>query len=171
LLQQSYIGKLQGTVTESDERVHIAPQVEMRNNVVEQPHIYRADIDGLRAIAVVAVVLHHWSADVLPGGFIGVDIFFVISGYLITGIIRREKEFSFSTFYQRRITRIFPALAVMLVCVTILCSFLLVGEARKNFALSVNWSVLSFSNVYIFAFLPSGYFDAPMQLEPLLHLW
>jgi peptidoglycan/LPS O-acetylase OafA/YrhL len=78
---------------------------------------YRPDIDGLRAIAVIAVVLFHAFPALLPGGFVGVDIFFVISGFLITGLILKEAQngrFSVVNFYSRRIARIFPALALVL---------------------------------------------------------
>src|ERR1700761_5638412 len=84
---------------------------------------YRPDIDGLRAIAVLAVVFYHGFPDVLSGGFVGVDIFFVISGFLITGIIARdlsENRFSLVGFYTRRIRRIFPALIVVLAVVLVL---------------------------------------------------
>jgi len=81
------------------------------------PIRYRPDIDGLRAIAVIAVVIYHSFPGLLPGGFIGVDIFFVISGYLITKIVVTDLDrgaFSFATFYARRIRRIFPALIVVM---------------------------------------------------------
>ena len=85
---------------------------------------YRSDIDGLRAIAVLSVVLYHFGIGGLQGGFVGVDVFFVISGYLITGIIQSELargEFTLARFYERRARRIFPALFVM-TCVTSLTS-------------------------------------------------
>ena len=78
---------------------------------------YRPDIDGLRALSIVAVLVFHAFPSLLPGGFVGVDVFFVISGYLISGIIRRElatAEFSLLGFYRRRIRRIFPALALVI---------------------------------------------------------
>ena len=89
---------------------------------------YRPDIDGLRAIAVLAVVLHHLSASFMPGGYVGVDVFFVISGYLITRIISREMEegtFTFARFYERRARRIFPALFVVLAVTLVAGYFLL----------------------------------------------
>src|SRR3954468_22690291 len=84
--------------------------------------VYRPDIDGLRAVAVVSVLAYHAFPSALPGGFIGVDVFFVISGYLISGIIFRELDrgtFSIAAFYRRRILRIFPALVVVLAAVLI----------------------------------------------------
>src|SRR4051794_24263501 len=95
-------------MTGSSTMTHAAP---------DRSFSYRPDIDGLRGIAVLAVVLYHVQLGGLKGGFVGVDIFFVISGYLITGIIDREIDqgmFSFSAFYARRIRRLFPALFVML---------------------------------------------------------
>ena len=92
---------------------------------------YRRDIDGLRAIAVLAVVGFHVAPGRLPGGFIGVDIFFVISGYLITTIIISNLEkggFSFVEFYKRRICRIFPALLIVLIACLVFGSFLLTNE-------------------------------------------
>src|ERR1700761_9615751 len=89
---------------------------------------YRPDIDGLRAIAVLAVLVFHAFPRLLPGGFAGVDVFFVISGYLITGIIdreRREKRFSIAYFYARRVLRIFPALILVVLCTFVMGWFLL----------------------------------------------
>ncbi len=89
---------------------------------------YRADIDGLRSIAVLSVFLFHLQPHLLPGGFLGVDVFFVISGYLISGIILREhhlRSFSFIHFYARRIKRIFPALFVVLALSAVVALLLL----------------------------------------------
>src|ERR1700748_2002838 len=97
---------------------------------------YRPEIDGLRAIAVIAVILFHFNADVFPGGYLGVDVFFVISGYLITGLIKRDLDsgsFIFTGFYLRRIKRILPALYVLLVAVTIASAILLLPLDFKDY--------------------------------------
>ena len=94
-------------------------------------HHYRPDIDGLRAIAVVIVLIFHAFPENLPGGFVGVDVFFVISGYLISGLIFADLQkgsFSFSDFYARRIRRIFPALILVLAASSLLGWFLLLPD-------------------------------------------
>lgn len=133
---------------------------------------YRPDIDGLRAIAVMLVVTFHAFPEALPGGFIGVDIFFVISGFLITGIIAREldqRSFSLSGFYVRRIRRIFPALIVVL-CATLVLGWLwLLPKAYAQLSADVFASAAFFSNIALL--LQSGYFDVESGKKPLLHLW
>ena len=133
---------------------------------------YRRDIDGLRALAVAAVVCYHAFPGVAPGGFVGVDVFFVISGYLISGLVLadlRAGAFTVRGFYARRIRRIFPALAVVLVaCLAFGWLTLLPNEYDQlgqhvagggGFALNfLLWS-------------ESGYFDTAAELKPLLHLW
>ena len=133
---------------------------------------YRPDIDGLRAVAIIPVVLYHAGLPALSGGFVGVDVFFVISGFLITGLIQpevAEGRFSLLTFYERRIRRIFPALfAVIFACV--LVSMLRLPAADLiAFANSVAAAALFVSNM-LFA-SQTGYFDAPAELKPLLHTW
>ncbi len=133
---------------------------------------YRPDIDGLRAIAVLSVVCFHAFPGLLPGGFIGVDIFFVISGYLITSILLNdfdEKSFSFKAFYSRRIRRIFPALLLVLMTTFGLGWILLpVGEfAQLGKHILGGSSFLS--NLFIWN--ESGYFDRLADTKPLLHLW
>jgi len=133
---------------------------------------YRADIDGLRAIAVILVVLFHAFPDAMPGGFIGVDIFFVISGFLITGIIVRDldhERFSLSDFYQRRVRRIFPAL-ILVLCVTLALGWLwMMPAAYAQVSGDVLAGAAFFAN---FALLwQSGYFDIESAKKPLLHLW
>jgi peptidoglycan/LPS O-acetylase OafA/YrhL len=135
---------------------------------------YRADIDGLRAVAVLAVVVFHLNKSWLPGGFVGVDIFFVISGFLITGILARKIEnrsFSFADFYLARARRILPAayfcIAVTLVIGTL---FMLPADAT-SLAASAGLSTISAANFYFWKFLDQSYFAAPSETVPLLHLW
>ncbi len=133
---------------------------------------YRKDIDGLRAISVLAVLLNHAGIGLFSGGFIGVDIFFVISGYLITTIIIREiqtNEFSLIRFYERRIRRILPALFAVTVFTIAICAILYDPEKFKDFGKSVIATILFASNFNFWK--ESGYFDAPSQLKPLLHTW
>ena len=133
---------------------------------------YRPDIDGLRAVAVLPVVLFHAGVTALGGGFVGVDVFFVISGYLITSLIAEEirgDRFSIARFYERRIRRIMPALiAVLAVCVAaalwLLPPFDLVDFGRSALATA------GFGSNVLF-WRQSGYFDAPAHLKPLLHTW
>ena len=133
---------------------------------------YRADIDGLRAIAVVPVILFHAGLDLFSGGFVGVDIFFVISGYLITTIIVREMSedrFSLLRFYERRARRILPALfLVVLVCFPF-AWYNLLPKTLIDFAECV-LAVSVFSSNFLF-WSESGYFDTATELKPLLHTW
>ncbi|WP_024697815.1 acyltransferase family protein [Pseudomonas avellanae] len=133
---------------------------------------YRPEIDGLRALAVIPVILFHAGLPLFSGGFVGVDIFFVISGYLITSIILAEKingKFSLINFYERRARRILPALfVVMLVCVPV-AWLTLDPPDLKYFAKSLVAVPMFSSNVLFW--LESGYFDATAELKPLLHTW
>lgn len=133
---------------------------------------YRPEIDGLRAIAVLSVILFHAGLDAVPGGYLGVDIFFVISGYLITSIISTEMEdgrFTFAAFYERRARRILPALVVVLLaCVPFVLIFMLPHEVSE-FSKSVIAVCVFASNVFFWA--QSGYFDRAAELKPLLHTW
>jgi peptidoglycan/LPS O-acetylase OafA/YrhL len=133
---------------------------------------YRSDIDGLRAVAVLGVVIYHAFPWVLPGGFIGVDIFFVISGYLISGILYKghnAENFSFGEFYARRIRRLFPALiTVLLLCLAYGWMILLPDEFRQ-LGKHVAAGTLFIQN-FVF-WNESGYFDTAANLKPLLHLW
>jgi peptidoglycan/LPS O-acetylase OafA/YrhL len=133
---------------------------------------YRSDIDGLRAIAVMLVVNFHGFPEALPGGFIGVDIFFVISGFLITGIIARELSagrFNLVTFYNRRIRRIFPALIVVLCTVLVLGWLWMLPGAYAALSRDVAASAAFAANIALL--LQSGYFDIESAKKPLLHLW
>jgi peptidoglycan/LPS O-acetylase OafA/YrhL len=133
---------------------------------------YREDIDWLRAIAVLAVVAFHFEAPAVFGGFVGVDIFFVISGYLITGIIRDELQggtFSFARFYERRVRRLLPALYALVVLTAIPSFHYLLTSERAEFFRSVAAVVTFTSN--IFFWLQTGYFDHAAVEKPLLHTW
>jgi peptidoglycan/LPS O-acetylase OafA/YrhL len=133
---------------------------------------YRPDIDGLRAVAVLAVVGFHAFPDWIQGGFIGVDIFFVISGYLISTIIFEsldQKTFSFHDFYARRIKRIFPALIMVLVACFIFGWFALLADEYKQLGKHIAAGASFLSNFMLLS--ESGYFDNAAETKPLLHLW
>jgi len=133
---------------------------------------YRADIDGLRAIAVMSVILNHAGISLFSGGYIGVDIFFVISGYLITTILIREidtHEFSIARFYERRIRRIYPALFTTLFFTLIAASILYNAQSFMAFSKSMVATTFFFSNIHFWTEV--GYFDGEAQLKPLLHTW
>jgi peptidoglycan/LPS O-acetylase OafA/YrhL len=135
-------------------------------------HAYRPDIDGLRAVAVVAVLGFHAFPDALPGGFTGVDIFFVISGFLISGIILGElkaETFTFGQFYARRVRRIFPALALVLTATLLLGWLCLSPYEYEQLGGHVAAGAGFVSNLLLFH--ESGYFDTDSALKPLLHLW
>jgi peptidoglycan/LPS O-acetylase OafA/YrhL len=132
---------------------------------------HRPDIDGLRAVAVLAVIFYHLGLP-LHGGFVGVDVFFVISGFLISSIILAQIKsgtFTFAGFYERRTRRIFPALFAMLVATCVLSYFYLLPVETEDFAKSLLSADLSASN--FFFWLSSGYFDAAASSKPLLHTW
>jgi len=133
---------------------------------------YRAEIDGLRAVAVIPVILFHAGFSMFSGGFVGVDVFFVISGYLITTIILTELatgSFSIATFYERRARRILPALFfVMAVSLPFAWMWLIPSEI-KHLSDSI-MAVIAFSSNILF-WQTSGYFDTAVELKPLLHTW
>lgn len=140
------------------------------------PHLsnpkYRADIDGLRAIAVLAVVIFHAFPSALRGGFIGVDIFFVISGFLISTIIYenvRNETFSFRDFYSRRIRRIFPALLVVITATFLFGFFILSPDEFSALGKLVAAGIGFVANLVLWS--EAGYFDAATETKPLLHLW
>jgi len=133
---------------------------------------YRPDIDGLRAFAVLAVVAYHAFPVTLKGGFIGVDVFFVISGYLISGIILNDLQqgtFSLWNFYSRRIRRIFPALIVVLAAVLIFGWFALFPDEYRALGKHVFGGTAFIANLLLWQ--EAGYFDAAAKAKPLLHLW
>ena len=132
----------------------------------------RTDIDGLRAVAVLPVVAYHVGVHAVPGGFIGVDVFFVISGYLITQVLLndiRGERFSIVKFYERRVRRILPALIAVLVVTFCVCARYGLPAEFVDFSKSLIATALSISNVYFWQ--TSGYFTAPALTKPLLHTW
>lgn len=139
--------------------------------IPHKPKHYRRDIDGLRAIAVISVILFHAKLS-FPGGFTGVDVFFVISGYLITNILQTELkngEFSFLSFWERRIRRLFPALACMLFTVLLLGNLVFLPKDLKDLAHSTLAQLFLASNIYFWRDI--GYFSGASELKPLLHMW
>jgi peptidoglycan/LPS O-acetylase OafA/YrhL len=145
----------------------------MTGGISPSTGIYRPDIDGLRAIAVLSVVLHHLHRAWLPGGFIGVDIFFVISGFLITSHIVQEirsQRFSIQRFYQRRINRIVPALVVVLVSTLAIGGCLLSPHDLQMLAVSAFSSIIGVANVF-FWWEHGNYFAGDSGSLLLLHTW
>ncbi len=133
---------------------------------------YRADVDGLRAIAILPVVLYHFGVPGFSGGYVGVDVFFVISGFLITSLIYGEVtagDFSLVRFYDRRIRRIFPALFAVLFATFLLAAVTLFPGALADFATSVAATAGFVSNFQFWS--ESGYFDVAADRKPLLHTW
>src|SRR5690242_20524123 len=134
--------------------------VSTRNHAARQKH--RADIDGLRAVAIVPVVLFHAGVAAFRGGFVGVDVFFVISGYLISSLILNDldkNQFSFIEFWMRRARRILPALFVVVTVTLIASWFILFPTAYKDLGRSAAAQAVFVSNVFFW--LKSGYFAAP----------
>jgi peptidoglycan/LPS O-acetylase OafA/YrhL len=133
---------------------------------------YRHEIDGLRAIAVMAVILNHAGIGAIGGGFVGVDVFFVISGYLISQIILKDLRagrFSLAAFYERRARRILPAFVAMIAVVTPLAALWMPPWELASYGKSVAAAALSASNFLFWG--EAGYFDAASQMKPLLHTW
>jgi peptidoglycan/LPS O-acetylase OafA/YrhL len=131
---------------------------------------YRPDIDGLRALAVILVLMSHLGTQI-TGGYVGVDVFFVISGYLISANILSDMaagKFTIVGFYERRVRRIFPALLAMLLVVTVLAYRYLIPSELEDYSRSLLAALLSGSNFYFWH--KGGYFDQP-DLQPLLHTW
>ncbi|HVY84895.1 MAG TPA: acyltransferase family protein [Caulobacterales bacterium] len=139
---------------------------------VAQAPALRMDIQGLRGIAVLSVVAYHANRELLSGGFVGVDIFFVISGYLIAGILLKEMEagrYTLAGFYERRVRRLFPALFTMLALTGAVSAFVLSPRALQEFAHTAASTILFVSNIDFFSM--SGYFDSDAHQRPLLHTW
>lgn len=133
---------------------------------------YRKEIDGLRAIAILPVLFFHAGFSIFSGGYIGVDVFFVISGYLITSIILAELEednFSLKRFYERRARRILPALSAVLLATSVLAFIFMPPELMKSYSNSLMSVVTFVSNIHFY--MSSGYFSTAAENKPLLHTW
>jgi peptidoglycan/LPS O-acetylase OafA/YrhL len=133
---------------------------------------YRADIDGLRGVAILSVLGFHAYPEYFPGGFVGVDVFFVVSGFLITSIILRQLErsrFTLADFYARRIRRIFPALVIVLPACLLFGWFALLPDELEHLGKHIASAATFVSNFTLWQ--ESGYFDRAAELKPLLHLW
>lgn len=150
----------------------VSQPMDDKSSTALQPKNYRPDIDGLRAIAVISVILYHFKVGFFSGGFVGVDIFFVISGYLITkGLLEKQHngKFEFSDFYFRRIRRLIPALLATIV-VSYIAAYLLFSPANfKQMSGSTVYTLSGLSN--LFFWMESGYFDTSSIVKPLLHTW
>lgn len=133
---------------------------------------FRWDVQGLRALAVLAVLVFHVNPRLLPGGYLGVDIFFVISGYLIIGFIHRDllqNKFKLLDFFSRRVKRLFPALFFMIFVVAIGVYQYMLPVETTRFAESMMSSLLYISNFYFYS--QSDYFNTELHFSPLLHTW
>jgi peptidoglycan/LPS O-acetylase OafA/YrhL len=133
---------------------------------------YRPDIDGLRAVSILLVVVFHAFPALLPDGYLGVDVFFVISGYLITSLILRESErgrFRFTTFYARRVRRLFPALFLVTLACLAFGWFALLPEEYAQLGKHAFWGSLFLPNLAFWS--EAGYWDTASESKPLLHLW
>jgi peptidoglycan/LPS O-acetylase OafA/YrhL len=143
------------------------------NDSISEGHLkYRPDIDGLRAVAVIAVVIYHAFPGLFPGGYAGVDVFFVISGFLISSILYKqiqEKSFSILNFYQRRALRIFPSLVTVMLSTATIGWFTLKAEEFAQLGKHIVGGAGFISNLFLWS--ETGYFDAAAETKPLLHLW
>jgi peptidoglycan/LPS O-acetylase OafA/YrhL len=136
---------------------------------------YRKDITGLRAIAVLAVLIFHISPQYLQGGYLGVDIFFVISGYLISSILINEynttNTISLSLFYKKRILRILPATLFIIFITALISKIIMIEDSFRYFLKSALFSSIGFANIFFYKTLDTSYFATDSALNPLLHLW
>ena len=133
---------------------------------------FRDDIQGLRGLAILSVAIFHFFPNLLPNGFLGVDLFFVISGYLITTIIIRDlnkNNFSFFNFYIKRFKRIYPSILLLLLTFSLIFFFFLLPVDLKNFFNSVLSTLFFIPNIYFW--LNGGYFGSVSELKPMLHMW
>ena len=142
------------------------------SNALAVGMVHRPDIDGMRAVAVLTVVAYHVGIHAIPGGFVGVDVFFVISGFLITQVLLQDihgDRFSLPRFYERRVRRIFPALIFVLAATFVVCSKYSLPAEFVDLSKSQIAAALSASNIYFW--ISGDYFTAPALTRPLLHTW
>lgn len=133
---------------------------------------YQSELDGIRALALIIVLIYHTGFELFSGGYLGVDVFFVLSGYLITNIVISQfdnKKFDYADFFERRARRIFPALYIVLLVSTIPAWFLLVPPDMVSFVNSQSSAAAFLSNIFFWR--ESNYFDTSSELKPLLHTW
>ncbi|MBG0799947.1 acyltransferase [Methylocystis sp. H4A] len=162
----------EGGALESSAFSRIGSEVGSRGSEDSNPLNYRADIDGLRGIAVLSVILFHLSRTALPGGYLGVDIFFVLSGFLITSIVHHEVQsgdFSILYFYERRIRRILPALLLVLGATTIIGALILLPADLIGYGKSLLATLTFTANIYFWR--DTNYFARAAEQKPLLHMW
>jgi peptidoglycan/LPS O-acetylase OafA/YrhL len=145
----------------------------MNNHAHNQRNLHhRREIDGLRALAVIAVIVFHFFPNALPSGYLGVDLFFVISGYLITFLISKQaakSEFRLSSFYLKRAKRILPAMLAMLIASSIAATWILLAPDLQRYAKSQLATLSFIANIYFWR--TGGYFSTSDELKPLLHMW
>jgi peptidoglycan/LPS O-acetylase OafA/YrhL len=148
----------------------VASSVDVRGQWMSEA--YRPDVDGLRAVAVLLVVGYHAWPALVPGGYLGVDVFFVISGFLITRLIRsdlRNSRFSFQRFYARRARRILPALLLVILSALAIGSYVLLAQELESLGRHAVGATFFVANFVLMG--ETGYFDAAAETKPLLHLW
>jgi len=133
---------------------------------------YRREIDGLRALAILFVIVFHLDSEWLPGGFVGVDVFFAISGYLVCSVILTQQDhgrFRFSEFYQRRMARLFPAFATMSIVTLYTASWIYSSQDFASCAAVLGFAILGLANFKLMK--QGGYFQMSDDAQPLLHCW
>jgi peptidoglycan/LPS O-acetylase OafA/YrhL len=166
------VSEMIASIARLDFKTEMKPQIATSMVSSRARENYRPDIDGLRAFAVLSVVFYHAFPNAVPGGYVGVDIFFVISGFLISSILLKENaegSFSFTAFYGRRIRRIFPALTVCLAAVLAYGFVPLLPSELAQLGKHVFFGAAFLSNIAIWS--ETGYFGIAATLKPLLHLW
>ena len=141
-------------------------------NLENNESFFREDIQGLRGLSILAVIIFHFFPKLLPNGFLGVDLFFIISGYLITNIIIRDikkNNFNIFNFYLKRFKRIYPAILILLLVFSLISLFFLLPIDLKNFFNSIIATLFFIPNIYFW--FNGGYFGAISDLKPMLHMW